>query len=111
MIENLIKKGYSIIPLNPDKSPKIKTWVNSQKEPITDLSLFTDNNIGLVCGKVSGNILVIDVDCKYDLTGRLYNDLKELIENSKEGLFNKFQVHATVKGGFHLIFKTESGKM
>ena len=43
MIENLIKKGYSIIPLNPDKSPKIKTWVNSQKEPITDLSLFTDN--------------------------------------------------------------------
>lgn len=108
MIENLIKKGYSIIPLNPDKSPKIKTWVNSQKEPITDLSLFTDNNIGLVCGKVSGNILVIDVDCKYDLTGRLYNDLKELIENSKEGLFNKFQVHATVKGGFHLIFKTES---
>jgi hypothetical protein len=108
MIKELIEKGYSIIPLNPDKSPKLKTWVNSQKEPIKDLSLFQDNNIGLVCGKVSGNILVIDVDCKYDLTGKLYSDLKELINNSKNGLFEKFQVHATIKGGFHLIFKTES---
>jgi len=108
MIENLIKKGYSLIPLNSDKSPKLRTWTNSQKEAIKDLSIFKDNNIGLVCGKVSGNILVIDVDCKYDLTGKLYSDLKELIENSKEGLFDKFQIHATVKGGFHLIFKTES---
>ncbi|MDQ5930406.1 MAG: Bifunctional primase/polymerase [Bacteroidota bacterium] len=108
MIENLIKKGYSLIPLNYDKSPKLRTWTNSQKEAIKDLSIFKDNNIGLVCGKVSGNILVIDVDCKYDLTGKLYSDLKELIENSKEGLFDKFQIHATVKGGFHLIFKTES---
>ena len=96
------------MPLNPDKSPALKTWVHLQKEKITDLSKFTNNNIGLICGKISGNILVIDVDCKYDLTGKLYSDLKELIENSKEGLFNKFQVHATVKGGFHLIFKTES---
>ena len=96
------------MPLNPDKSPALKTWVHLQKERLTDLSYFKNNNIGLICGKISGNILVIDIDCKYDLTGKLYSDLKELIENSKEGLFNKFQVHATVKGGFHLIFKTES---
>lgn len=107
-IKSLIDKGFSIMPLNPDKSPALKTWAHLQKERITDLSYFKDNNIGLVCGKVSGNILVIDVDCKYDLTGKLYSDLKELIENSKEGLFDKFQVHATVKGGFHLIFKTET---
>jgi hypothetical protein len=107
-IKSLIEKGFSIMPLNPDKSPALKTWVHLQKERLTDLSYFKNNNIGLICGKISGNILVIDIDCKYDLTGKLYSDLKELIENSKEGLFNKFQVHATVKGGFHLIFKTES---
>jgi hypothetical protein len=107
-IKNLIEKGFSIIPLNPDKSPSQKTWINSQKEPITDLSIFKSNNIGLVCGKVSGNILVIDVDCKYDLTGKLFNDLKELIETSKEGLFDKFQINATKKAGFHLIFRTTS---
>jgi hypothetical protein len=107
-IKSLIEKGFSIMPLNPDKSPALKTWVHLQKERLTDLSYFKNNNIGLICGKISGNILVIDVDCKYDLTGKLYSDLKELIENSKEGLFNKFQVHATVKGGFHLIFKTQS---
>lgn len=107
-INELVEKGFSIIPLNPDKSPSQKTWLSSQKKAITNISIFKDNNIGLVCGEVSGNILVIDVDCKYDLTGKLYTDLKELIENSKEGLFNKFQVNATVNGGFHLIFKTES---
>jgi hypothetical protein len=107
-IKLLIEKGFSVMPLNPDKSPALRTWVHLQNEKLTDISKFTNNNIGLICGKISGNILVIDVDCKYDLTGKLYSDLKELIENSKEGLFNKFQIHATVKGGFHLIFKTES---
>lgn len=110
-IKSLIEKGLSIIPLNPDKSPAQRSWLNSQKTPITDITIFKDNNIGLVCGEVSGNILVIDVDCKYDLTGKLYNELKDLIENAKEGLFNKFQVNTTLKGGFHLIFRTESKPM
>lgn len=108
MIKELIDKGYSLIPLNSDKSPNIKSWTEYQKTRITDISKFTDNNIGLICGEISGNLLVIDVDCKYDLTGTLYQDLKELIENSKEGLFGKFQINKTVKNGFHLIFACES---
>ena len=108
MIEKLIKNGYSLIPLNSDKSPAIKSWTAYQKERITDISFFKDNNVGLICGEVSGNILVIDVDCKYDLTGTLYQDLKELIQNSKEGLFEKLQVNTTLKNGFHLIFSCES---
>jgi hypothetical protein len=108
MIKDLISKGYSLIPLNLDKSPKLKSWTEYQKNRITDIEKFKDNNVGLVCGIVSGNILVIDVDCKYDLTGTLYQDLKELIENSKDGLFDKFQVNATKNNGFHLIFSCES---
>ena len=108
MIADLIKKGYSLIPLNPDKSPKVKSWTEYQKNRITDISFFTDNNIGLICGEISGNILAIDIDCKYDLTGNLYNELKELIENSKEGLFDKFQINTTKNNGFHLIFSCES---
>jgi len=108
MIKKLIDKGYSIIPLNYDKSPKIKTWTEYQKIRLTDESKFTDSNIGLICGEVSGNLLAIDIDCKYDLTGNLYQDLKELIENSKEGLFDKFQINTTKNNGFHLIFSCES---
>ena len=108
MIFDLIKRGYSLIPLNPDKSPKVKSWTEYQKNRITDISFFTDNNIGLICGEISGNILAIDIDCKYDLTGNLYNELKELIENSKEGLFDKFQINTTKNNGFHLIFSCES---
>lgn len=108
MIADLIKKGYSLIPLNSDKSPKVKSWTEYQKNRITDISFFTDNNIGLICGEISGNILAIDIDCKYDLTGNLYNELKELIENSKEGLFDKFQINTTKNNGFHLIFSCES---
>jgi hypothetical protein len=107
-IKNLISKGYSLIPLNSDKSPKIKSWTEYQKTRITDPSKFTDNNIGLICGEVSGNLLAIDIDCKYDLTGLLFQDLKELIENSKEGLFEKLQINATKNNGFHLIFSCEN---
>jgi hypothetical protein len=107
-MKNLIEKGYSIIPLNSDKSPKVKSWTEYQKTRITDLSIFTDNNIGLICGEISGNILAIDVDCKYDLTGTLFQDLKELIQTSKEGLFEKFQINTTVKNGFHLICACEN---
>jgi hypothetical protein len=107
-MKKLIDKGYSIIPLNTDKSPKLKTWTEYQQTRITDLSIFTDNNIGLICGEISGNILAIDVDCKYDLTGTLYQDLKELIQNSKEGLFEKFQINTTIKNGFHLICACEN---
>lgn len=108
MIKNLIDKGYSIIPLNKDKSPKIKSWTEYQKIKLTDESKFTDNNIGLICGEVSGNLLAIDIDCKYDISGTLYQDLKDLIENSKEGLFNKFQINTTKNNGYHLIFACES---
>jgi len=107
-MKNLIEKGYSIIPLNSDKSPKVKSWTEYQKTRITDLSMFKDNNIGLICGEISGNLFAIDIDCKYDLTGTLYQDLKELIENSKEGLFDKFQINTTKNNGFHLIFSCES---
>jgi len=107
-MKNLIEKGYSIIPLNSDKSPKVKSWTEYQKTRITDLSIFKDNNIGLICGEISGNLFAIDIDCKYDLTGTLYHDLKELIENSKEGLFEKFQINTTKNNGYHLIFSCES---
>lgn len=107
-MKNLIEKGYSIIPLNSDKSPKVKSWTEYQKTRITDLSIFKDNNIGLICGEISGNLFAIDIDCKYDLTGTLYQDLKELIENSKQGLFEKFQINTTKNNGYHLIFACES---
>ena len=108
MIQKLIDKGYSLIPLNSDKSPKLKTWTEYQKTKITDITKFTDSNIGLICGEISGNLLAIDVDCKYDLTGTLYNDLCELIKSSKDGLFEKMQINTTKNNGFHLIFSCES---
>jgi hypothetical protein len=102
-------KGFSIIPLNNDKTPNIKSWVEFQKNKITDFDLYDfTKGLGLVCGEVSGNILVIDVDSKYDLTGTLYSELIELIDSSKEGLLDKIQIHSTKSDGFHLLFKCES---
>jgi hypothetical protein len=103
------KKGFSVIPLKEDKTPNVKSWVEFQKKAITDFDSFDwSNGIGLVCGEISGNILVIDVDSKYDLTGTLYSELIELIETSKEGILDRMQIHSTRKGGFHLIFACES---
>ncbi|MEM3908168.1 MAG: bifunctional DNA primase/polymerase, partial [Nitrososphaerota archaeon] len=62
-----LKEGYSIIPLQPrDKRPVIN-WEEYQKRRPTEQEVrewFKDgnNNIGIICGKVSGNLVVFDFD-------------------------------------------------
>jgi len=66
------KLGFSIIPLQArSKSPALETWKEYQSRKPSDQELaqwFNDTdlakgmNIGIVCGPVSGNLVVIDFD-------------------------------------------------
>lgn len=62
-------------------------------------------SLALVCGKVSGNLEVVDIDCKYDLTGRLYEDYRRLVDERVPHLFNKLVVASTKSGGYHLYYR------
>ena len=67
--KKLVDMGLSVIPLKERDKEPIVAWKTYQEKKPTDEELHTwyDNgkyNIGIVCGKVSGNFFVIDFDNK-----------------------------------------------
>lgn len=88
------------IPINGNKIPIVKGWQNTKK----DYDLSSGEGIGLVCGTLSGGVEGIDVDCKYDLTGKLFTEYKKKIKEACEGLLEKLTVQKTTSGGYHLIY-------
>ncbi len=99
--------GLSMIPVNADKQP-IGSWKKSQTEQISPNGQFNScYGIGIVCGKGSGNLEVIDIDCKYDLTGNLFNDYKELINATDPTLLRKMVVEKSTNNGYHFFYRCE----
>jgi len=66
--KKLVDLGFSVIPIKPkDKVPAIPTWKEFQTRKPSDEELhewFDDGNknIAIVCGKISGNLVVVDFD-------------------------------------------------
>ncbi len=100
--EKYINLNLSVIPIGDNKVPLGK-WSNSQNKIIKDLNGFDGAKaIGLVCGKVSGNLEVIDIDCKYDLTGKLFNSF--FLSIRKE-LRERIAIQKTQNNGYHLFYR------
>jgi hypothetical protein len=64
---DLREEGFSIIPCSSNKKPCIESWKKYQKEIADENTVRqwfenTENNIGIVCGEVSGNLIVFDFD-------------------------------------------------
>ena len=62
-----ISYELSVIPLKPGEKVPLVKWERYQEEPpltkeVEKWFKDTDNNIGIVCGKVSNNLVVIDFD-------------------------------------------------
>ena len=86
-----IEKGLSVIPVAKDKRPII-SWKEFQSRRATNDELIewfldTDNNIGIVTGKISG-ITVIDVEKGGDIS-----------------IWPKTLMSKTGGGGYHLYYK------
>ncbi len=68
MALDLLSEGISIIPIQPrSKKPALKTWKEYQTRLPTEAEArewFSngDKNIAVVCGAVSGNLVVLDFD-------------------------------------------------
>lgn len=113
-ILNIAKKfksnGLSIIPVATDKTPLIK-WTKYSREIMSDEEIeeYFGNGkteyIGIVCGGISNNLMLIDFDLKYDLTKDLMNMVKRAVPKS---IYSKMWINKTRKGGFHWVYRTES---
>ena len=87
--------GLSVIPVDASKVP-IGRWKPNTEQLIApeaqDGFKQAFYGIGVVAGKVSGNLECIDIDVKYDLTGTLFNDYKISINAVDPNLLKKLIV-------------------
>jgi hypothetical protein len=104
-----VSYGLSVIPLKPgEKVPLIK-WEQYQKEPpsIAEVQKWfkdTDNNIAIVCGKVSGNLVVIDFD---DV--EVYNKFMKEIDAGLKDIIENTWLVKTGKG-YHIYLRVSTDK-
>lgn len=94
-------EGLQFIPVNAMKQPTVKDWQNSTQK--YDLSNCIA--VGLVCGRPSGNIEVIDIDQKYSVDGKLFDNYKRLINELNPSVLKKLVVQKTKNGGYHFIYR------
>ena len=94
-------EGLQFMPVKKNKQPIVKGWQTyAGKHDLSNCEA-----VGLVCGKLSGNLEVIDLDLKYDLTGSLYERYKRLVHSVDENLLKKIVVQKTGGGGYHFLYR------
>jgi hypothetical protein len=99
--------GLSIIPCHKEsKAPAIKKWKPYQSiiaDPKTIMQWFSNNTqgIGLVCGKVSGNLEVLDFDCK----GELFEPFCSAVDAQQPRLISQLMHEKSQSGGDHLFYR------
>ena len=118
MIQDLKRRGLNIFPLRKKGAKDAKfpsrPWAQYQNEIYND-TFPVDNNIAIVCGKISGNLVVVDLDDKtlYDLFSE-YHDKTFIVKTGKQGHHIYFKTAEPVpstkmddKDGRHIDIQSE----
>jgi hypothetical protein len=103
-------KGLSVISTDNSKT-SIFAWKKYQKNIATDQELeqmfntLKAKGIAVICGAVSGNLEVIDVDCKY---GIKWEEYEAKILDANPQLYGKLKIIRTKSNGYHIYYRCES---
>lgn len=114
-VEKMLLDGISVIPVR-DKTegefgPKTpyKSWKQYQQVRITKEELWHQMEqkgttaVAMICGEISGNLEVIDIDVKWKpgIDALLFN----AIQQSRPDLWNILRIHQSPSGGFHIPYR------
>jgi hypothetical protein len=108
--KGLVKKGISVVAVGSNKIA-ITSWKAYQDrlpKPAELEGQFSQDRakgLAVICGKVSGNLEVIDVDVKYDLSGTLFENLMSEILSANPGLSDRLMIIRTRSGGYHIYYR------
>lgn len=108
--------GFSVIAVKENKK-SLYRWRKYQYILIGEEELvkqFSDpyaKGIAIICGKISGNLETIDMDCKYDLTNCLFQQFIQSVNEKCPKLVARLVIAATRNDGYHLFYRCrEIGK-
>jgi hypothetical protein len=109
---NLLKSGYSIMPISEGKKPLIK-WKEYQTKSIDSLSLQSYEDKAKGFGIITGywNVECIDIDLKVFSTleegRRFWEEFKSFLEDYIDDFDLKFVIYKTVNSGYHIIYRCQ----
>lgn len=99
--------GYSVIPVRSDKTPYTPHGLkDASQDPDTIRKwweTWPDANVAIACGRVSGNLVVLDVDMKNGKNGKRSIEIWE----AEHGDFPETVMANTPSGGVHYYFRVE----
>jgi hypothetical protein len=118
-VEKMLSDGISLVPVREKdevynggvalaKTPYGK-WKQYQSSIITkevlwyEMEKYNTTAVAIICGAVSGNLEILDVDVKYKpgIDAILFTDLQRLFPQ----LFEKLRIHRSPSGGPHLLYR------
>ncbi|MGI5912862.1 MAG: bifunctional DNA primase/polymerase [Syntrophomonadaceae bacterium] len=114
MADNIFKKlreiGISSIPVNSEKKPKLNSWKDYQKRLPTvqeceNWDTIKGDGIAVVCGRISGNLEVIDIDNKFEMAEQIYEDITRKITAQRIDLLDKLVFEKSKNNGYHIIYR------
>lgn len=112
---SLVSDGFSVLPIGANKAPfNGFKWTGLIDSPLHETQIeytFSGaDGVGIICGAISGNLEVLDVDLKYDTSGSLWDSLASEIEGTFPELWQRLQpgIIITVNEGRHLYYRCDS---
>src|SRR5580658_8175465 len=104
--------GLSVVPVDINKKSTIY-WRQYQRHQLPDPVLWREfqrpqvKGIAVICGRISGNLEGIDIDCKYDLSGTLANNYLKAIRTQARSLVDQLVIASTKNSGVHFYYRCE----
>jgi hypothetical protein len=107
-VRRLAEAGLSVIPIkvNGSKAPSVSSWKQFENRLPTESELrkwFGGDKppgIALICGKVSGNLEILDFDAP-----ELMAEWRALVEEAARGLLDRLPQVQTPAPGLHVYFR------
>ena len=106
--------GLSIIPARlEDKTPAVGgSWKGFQQAIAAESDIVrwfgnSNNQIAIVCGKVSGNLEVLDFDNHFGDIEEIFNSWKQIVSDTIPELLEKLIIEKSQSGGFHVFYRSE----
>jgi len=99
--------GFSVVPIRADgsKAPAVSEWESLQRDrlPVDRIHrLFGRTGVGIICGTISGGLVVLDND-----SPEHWPAFCEALESESPGLLETLTLIGTPKGGHHLYLRCD----